>query len=93
MTTTLDPSTTYIVTRVRPHCAGRYIEIAVGREAISAAALSEIRLPTGQRRFAQEWSQHADPLAAVLAAIQLQTALHPGRIRLLAALPQRRPRH
>jgi len=71
----------FIVTRCRyawPD-ARRAIEIAVGAESISPDALARLCTPAGTPRYPPEWSRYTTPLAAVQAAIRLQTALrHTG---------------
>jgi len=71
----------FIVTRCRyawPD-SRRAIEIAGGRDAVSPAALARLCTAAGTPRYPQEWSAHTTPLAAVQAAIRLQTALrHAG---------------
>ena len=67
----------FIVTRCRyawPD-ARRAIEIAGGTEAISPDALAAVQSTDGIPLYPQEWSAHTTPLAAVQAAIRLQTAL------------------
>ena len=67
----------FIVTRCRyawPD-SRRAIEIAGGRDAVSPAALARLCTAAGTPRYPQEWSRHTTPLAAVQAAIRLQTAL------------------
>ena len=75
------PPTEFIVTRCRYAWPDgrRAIEIAVGAEAISPAALAAVRDVAGRPCYPQEWSRHSTPLAAVQTAIRLQAALrHSG---------------
>jgi len=68
----------FIVTRCRYAWPDgrRAIEIAVGAESISPDALARLCTPAGTPRYPPEWSRYTTPLAAVQAAIRLQTALH-----------------